>query len=99
MSLKQEAPENVASHGLRSIDWHRSRFDLWHLFCERYRVAEDSVPLFECDESGLVLTKEIGTARRRKILRRSSAMEAMMRQEAKKAIDDHESSPDAHARR
>ena len=52
-------------------------------------MGEDSVPLFESDEDGLVLSREIGTGRRRKILQRSSAMEALMRQEAKKAIDDH----------
>jgi hypothetical protein len=52
-------------------------------------VGEDSVFLFECDANGLVLTKEIGTVRRRKILRRSAAMEALMRQEAEKVVSDH----------
>jgi hypothetical protein len=32
-----------------------SRLDLWIRFCRNYQVAEDSVPLFECDESGFVL--------------------------------------------
>jgi hypothetical protein len=52
-------------------------------------VGEDSVSLFECDENGLVLIKEIGTVRRRKILRRSAAMEILMRQEAEKVVIDH----------
>jgi hypothetical protein len=46
-------------------------------------------PIFECVESGFVLTKEIGTTRRRKILQRSSVMETLMCQEAGKVIDDH----------
>ena len=52
-------------------------------------MGEDSVPLFECDENGLVLIKEIGSVRRRKILRRSAAMETLMRQEAEKVVSDH----------
>jgi hypothetical protein len=57
------------------MDWGSSRLDLWRSFCERYRAGEESVPLFECDQSCFVLTKEIGTTLRRKILRRGSAME------------------------
>ena len=79
----------TGGHSAPSIDWSRSRLDLWRSFCQRYRVGEESVPLFECDESGFVLSKEIGTARRRKILQRSSAMEALMRREAKTAAEDH----------
>jgi hypothetical protein len=40
-------------------DWHRSRLGLWNSFCRLYRVSEDSVPLFECDEDNLVQTKEV----------------------------------------
>jgi FRG domain len=43
-----------------SVDWSPSRLDLWRTVCLRYRVGEDSVPVFECDEQGYVLTKEIG---------------------------------------
>jgi hypothetical protein len=89
MSMDQTTPVNIPGKGVQSTDWDRSRLDLWHSFCQRYHVRENSVPLFECDESGFVLSKEIGTARRRKILQRSSAMETLMRQEAKRVVDDH----------
>jgi hypothetical protein len=69
--------------------WHRSRLELWNSFCQMYSVAEDSVPLFECDEDNFVQTKEIGKSRPRKVLRRSAAMEALMRKEAKTVVDDH----------
>jgi hypothetical protein len=70
-------------------DWHRSRLELWHSFCQTYSAAEDSVPLFECDEHDFVQTKEVGRSRPRKVLRRSAAMETLMRREAKKIVDDH----------
>jgi hypothetical protein len=70
MNMDQTTPDSIPGDGVRSIDWNRSRLQLWHSFCQRYRVGEDSVPLFECDESGSVLSKEVGSARRRKILQR-----------------------------
>ena len=82
-------PDCIPRHDSRPADWNNSRRQLWNSFCQRYRVGEDSVPLFECDENGLVLIKEIGTVRRRKILRRSAAMETLMRQEAEKVVSDH----------
>ena len=82
-------PENWADHQKKTSDWHRSRLDLWVAFCRKFRVAEDSVPLFDCDEDGFVRTREIGNPRPRKLLRRSEAMETMMCQEARKAVDDH----------
>jgi hypothetical protein len=82
-------PENCADHRHETSDWHRSRLDLWIAFCQKFRVAEDSVPLFDCDEAGFVRTKEIGKPRPRKLLRRSEAMETMMCRESSKAVDDH----------
>jgi hypothetical protein len=82
-------PENWADHQKKTSDWHRSRLDLWVAFCRKFRVAEDSVPLFDCDEDGFVRTKEIGNPRPRKLLRRSGTMETMMCQEARKAVEDH----------
>jgi hypothetical protein len=70
-------------------EWHRSRLKLWDSSCRRHRIPEGSVPLFECDSRNIVLTKEIGIGRRQKVLRRSSLMEAIMRAEAQKAVDDH----------
>jgi hypothetical protein len=65
-------PENYADHRHETSDWHRSRLDLWIAFCQKFRVAEDSVPLFDCDEAGFVRTKEIGKPRPRKLLRAES---------------------------
>ena len=90
MSMDKTIPDSISAPILQSIDWNRSRLQLWNSFCQRYRVGEDSVPLFECDESGLVLAKEIGTARRRRILQRSPAMETLMRQEVEKVVGDHQ---------
>jgi hypothetical protein len=75
--------------GNQFSNWHRSRLELWKSFCQTYRVAEDSVPLFECDENHFVQTKEVGKSRPRKVLRRSAAMEALMRREVKTVVDDH----------
>jgi hypothetical protein len=81
--------ENPTDECMRLPDWNHSRLELWNSFCRKYRIAEDSVPLFECDENNFVLSKEIGASRPRKILLRSFAMEDMMRREAKKVVDDH----------
>jgi hypothetical protein len=87
--MDKTTPDNISGPIIQSTDWNRSRFGLWNSFCQRYRVGEDAVPLFECDESGLVLIKEIGAVQRRKILRRSAAMETLMRQEVEKVVSDH----------
>src|SRR5215469_14863798 len=79
--------------GKEFSDWLRSRLELWNSFCRTYRVAEDSVPLFECDEENFVQTKEVGKSRPRKVLRRSAAMEALIRTEAKTVVDDHKTVP------
>jgi hypothetical protein len=89
MSIDQRTPNNIGTQCIPTADWNRSRRQLWDSFCQRYRVADDSVPLFELDENGSVLTKEIGAVRRRKVLQRSAAMEALMRQEAEKVVGDH----------
>src|SRR5260221_14371032 len=86
--MDQTALDCTGSHYAPSNDWSRSRLDLWHSFCERYHVGEETVPLFECVHSGFVLTKEIEATRCRSILQGSSAMEALMRQEVKKVDED-----------
>src|SRR5258708_34202662 len=89
MTPDRLAPSPKDDNSERFVDWGRSRLALWRSFCQRYRVSEESVPLFECDESGFVLTKEIGISRRREILKRRSAMEALMRKEVAKVVEDH----------
>ena len=81
-------PENCADHRHETSDWHRSRLDLWIAFCQKFRVAEDSLPLFDCDDAGFVRTKEIAKPRPRKFLRRSEAMETSMCRESRK-VGDH----------
>jgi hypothetical protein len=87
--MDQFIATNDSPCGKEFSDWHRSRLELWNSFCQAYGVAEDSVPLFECDEDGFVQTKEVGKSRPRKVLRRSAAMEALMRREAKTVVEDH----------
>jgi hypothetical protein len=89
MNMDKTTPDSISGSIVQSIDWNRSRLELWNSFCQRYSVGEDSVPLFECDENGFVQSKEIGGLRRRKILQRTSAMEALMRQEANKVVSDY----------
>jgi hypothetical protein len=72
-------------------EWYESRLRLWNSFCQTYQVAEQTAPLFECDENGIVQIKELGKTRRRKVLCRSAAMESMMRREVKILADDHKS--------
>jgi len=89
MSMDQFVAVNDSRRRKEFSDWHRSRLELWNSFCQAYRVAEDSVPLFECVEHYFVQTKGVGKSRPRKGLRRSAAMEALMRREAKTVVDDH----------
>jgi hypothetical protein len=58
--MDQFAVVRDSYHAKEFSDWHRSRLELWKSFCRIYRVAEDSVPLFECDEDNFVQTKEVG---------------------------------------
>src|SRR5271165_3562155 len=85
--MDQLKPENYAHQHKESLDWYRSRLDLWVAFCRKYRVADDSVALFDCDDGGFVQTKEIGKKRMRKVLCRSEAMEVTLRREGKIVVD------------
>jgi hypothetical protein len=52
-------PDDYEYRHSESLDWPSSRLDLWIAFCQKYRVAEDSVPLFDCDDGGFVQTTDI----------------------------------------
>jgi hypothetical protein len=65
---------------------------LWEAFCRRYRIAEESVPLFATDNAGHVQTKSWGKASR-PILCRSEEMEALVRRETAKLVADHIHAP------
>ena len=60
---------------------------VWLKFCNRFKIAESSVPLFEATNL-VVATHQIGLKNPRAVLFRSAAMEAMLLGEASKAIDD-----------
>ena len=60
---------------------------VWLKFCDRFKIAESSVPLFEANDL-VVATHQIGLKNPRAVLSRSAAMEAMLLGEASKAIDD-----------
>ena len=60
---------------------------VWLKFCDRFKIAESSVPLFEANDL-VVATHQIGLKNPRAVLFRSAAMEAMLLGEASKAIDD-----------
>ena len=47
MSMDQFIAANDSRCGKEFSDWYQSRLELWNSFCQAYRVAEDSVPLFE----------------------------------------------------
>jgi hypothetical protein len=63
---------------------------LWDSFCARHGVLIDSVPLFALSDEQFVRTKEIGRANIRRVLCRSEAMEALIRQAASTLVDNWE---------
>ena len=50
---------------------------VWLKFCDRFKIAESSVPLFEANDL-VVATHQIGLKNPRAVLSRSAAMEAML---------------------
>jgi hypothetical protein len=61
---------------------------IWNQFCERHNVSNTWVQLFETLPDGTVLTKQIGSSNVRYVLKRSNAMEALVRCECAKLISD-----------
>lgn len=61
---------------------------IWFDFCDRHNVCRQMVPLFDTTADGIVLTKTIGKVRTRKVIKRSAAMESMMRTECAKLVAD-----------
>ena len=71
----------------RNAVTNTSALNVWLKFCDRFKIAESSVSLFETG-SGVVSTKKIGLKSPRSVLCRSAAMESMLLAEASKAIAD-----------
>lgn len=62
---------------------------IWQDFCQRFHVAEDAVPLFQADAQGQVQARVIGrTGSQRRVLVRSAAMEALVRSQSRRLVDD-----------
>lgn len=78
-------PRPISEHTLSA----EQRRHLWDSFCARFQVAEEAVPLFATENGHAILTKEIGAKRRRRILCRSSEMDALVRLEVEKLVADY----------
>jgi hypothetical protein len=63
---------------------------VWNKFCQRFKVAEQSVPLFAADADGVVAHRMIGRTSR-PILMRSPEMEALILTETAKLVEDWQS--------
>ncbi len=61
---------------------------IWNDFIERHRVVDEAVPLFTTDESGVVGSRFVGRQSPRRILQRSDAMNALIRREVEKLVED-----------
>ena len=61
---------------------------LWNRWCEAQNVLAGSVPLSDCDHSRRVLTRRIGSSNPRPVLCRHPEMDALIRAECAKLIDD-----------
>jgi hypothetical protein len=71
---------------------HSNAERVWAKFCQRFEIAERSVPLFSVDEAGIVATRMLGRGEStRPVLLRSSDMEALVLAETEKLVDDWQS--------
>lgn len=65
--------------------------EIWRAFCARHAVEKEAVPLFAADAAGQVETKTVGRGSSvRPLLRRSAAMESMLRAHARLLTNDWE---------
>jgi hypothetical protein len=64
---------------------------IWNGFCDRFNVVKECVPLFDANDSGVVVTRLIGRGPTiRPVLSRSAEMEAMVLREVTKLQEDWE---------
>ena len=64
--------------------------NVWNKFCKRFKVVEQSVPLFKADTEGVVAHRMLGR-NSRPVLMRSPEMEALILAETDKLVEDWES--------
>ena len=64
--------------------------NVWNKFCQRFKVVEQSVPLFKADAEGVVAHRMLGRTSR-PVLMRSPEMEALILVETDKLVEDWES--------
>lgn len=63
--------------------------EVWTKFCDRFSIAERSVPLFAADENGVVASRTVGRGpSTRPVLLRSPEMEAMVFAETERLVGD-----------
>ncbi|MCC6550020.1 MAG: hypothetical protein IT279_08125 [Ignavibacteriaceae bacterium] len=62
---------------------------LWNRFCERFAVMETGTDLFAVNQDGSVRVRELGQTNRRNLLCRSEGMEALIRRETARLMEDY----------
>ena len=72
-----------------------TREEIWQKWADRYIDTENPVPLFETDENLNAAYKNYGNDNRR-ILKRSEEMEALVREEGRKVINDWYTTDDTY---
>lgn len=73
----------------------KTKQEVWDEWVEQYAGGDDYVPLFETDSEGIVQTIAYGRDGR-PILQRSDEMEALLRSEGAKVVDDWKDSDDTY---
>jgi hypothetical protein len=64
---------------------------LWNRWCEAQNILADSVPLFDCDGSSRVRTRQIGSSNPRPVLCRHPEMDALMLRQTALLVEDWKS--------
>ena len=72
-----------------------TREEIWQKWADRYIDTENPIPLFETDENLNPEYKNYGNDDRR-ILKRSEEMEALVREEGRKVINDWHTTDDTY---
>ena len=86
--VADEPQVHGASFELTDRTTMKNHIEIWRAFCERMRIAESGVPLFDSAADGRVRTRTIGSMSRRDILCRSPQMERLVISEADRLIAD-----------
>ena len=80
----------ICQSSLRRLLGMTHATNVWNKFCQRFKVVEQSVPLFLTDVDGVVAHRMLGRTSR-PLLMRSPEMEALILAETAKLVEDWES--------